>query len=230
MLPIEIILNDGEFAVFCPNMLGAISIPKLSYSMQVRSSLPFGLGICLGTRHEPTLTEENCTALCSCGIPGSSTKLVTDRRILEPLSQLLRDHEAVLQECALLVMITKEMDPNADEKLEKKAISCVHRLGSLLTNHQSREEEILIPILKERFDSEVSASVGKEHSQIMELLQRLEEKVAPPHTLNSHTDKSMPNLVTQFDSFVRSHFAREENVLFWFASLYIPPSDQKIRN
>lgn len=189
--------------------------------MQLRSSLLFGLGICLSARHGSILPEENR------GIPENWMELVSDRKTAEPLLELHRDHEAVLEECAHLMIIAKEMEhiTTVDEKLARKAISCIQRLRSFLTDHQSREEAILIPIVRERFDSEVSAAVSKEHVQILELVRRLEEKIAPPGTgLNSNTDNSIPDLLTKFDSFVRAHFAREENVLFWFASLYIPQS------
>ena len=176
------------------------------------------------------MSEENCVDSCSCGISENGRKPVSDGKITEPLLQLQREHELILRECASLARIANEIGRNkaVNQKLVRKAISCIQQLRSLLTDHESREDRILIPIIQERLDSEASASVMKEHVQISEMLQRLEEILLQPDIgMNNQTHKNILDLVARFDSFIRGHFSREENVLFWFASLYIPRSNSE---
>jgi hemerythrin-like domain-containing protein len=182
----------------------------------------------LSTQHGPTLSEENCVDSCGCGIPENGRKPVSDGKIAEPLLQLQREHKLVLRECASLARIANEIGRNkaVNQKLVRKAISCIQQLRSLLTDHESREDRILIPIIQERLDSEASASVMREHVQISEMLQRLEEILLQPDIgMNNQSHNHILDPVARFDSFIRVHFSREENVLFWFASLYIPTSN-----
>jgi len=184
----------------------------------------------LSTQHGPTLSEENCVDSCGCGIPENGRKPVSDGKIAEPLLQLQREHELILRECASLARIANEIGRNkaVNQKLVRKAISCIQQLRSLLTDHESREDRILIPIIQERLDSEASASVMKEHVQISEMLQRLEEILLQPDIgMNNQSYNHILDPVARFDSFIRGHFSREENVLFWFASLYIPRSNSE---
>lgn len=211
-------------------MLGAISIQKLGYSRWLGNSLLFGSEICLGTQHGSTFPEENFGELFGCGIPENGQKTVSGGKIAQPLLQLQREHELVLRESASLVRIANDIGRNnaVNQKLVRKAISRIQQLRSLLADHESREDRILIPIIQERLDSEASASVMREHVQISEMLQRLEEILLQPDTgMNNQTHKNILDLVARFDSFIRGHFSREENVLFWFASLYIPRSNSE---
>ena len=182
MCPIEIVLNGCKIAVSCPNMLGAISIQKLGYSRWLGNSLLFGSEICLGTQHGSTLPEENFGELFGCGIPENGQKTVSGGKIAQPLLQLQREHELVLRESASLVRIANDICRNnaVNQKLVRKAISRIQQLRSLLADHESREDRILIPIIQERLDSEASASVMREHVQISEMLQRLEEILLQP--------------------------------------------------
>jgi len=176
------------------------------------------------------LSEENCVDSCGCGIPENGRKPVSDGKIAEPLLQLQREHELILRECASLARIANEIGRNkaVNQKLVRKAISCIQQLRSLLTDHESREDRILIPIIQERLDSEASASVMREHVQISEMLQRLEEILLQPDIgMNNQSYNHILDPVARFDSFIRGHFSREENVLFWFASLYIPRSNSE---
>jgi iron-sulfur cluster repair protein YtfE (RIC family) len=171
------------------------------------------------------LSEENCVDSCGCGIPENGRKPISDGKITEPLLQFQREHELVLRGCTSLACTAKEIGRNkaANQKLVRKAISCIQQLRSLLADHESGEDRILIPIIQERLDSEASASVMKEHVQISEMLQRLEEILLQPDIgMNNQTHNHILDLVARFDSLIRGHFSREENVLFWFASLYIP--------
>lgn len=176
------------------------------------------------------MSEENCVDSCGCGIPENGRKPVSDGKIAEPLLQLQREHELILRECASLARIANEIGRNkaVNQKLVRKAISCIQQLRSLLTDHESREDRILIPIIQERLDSEASASVMREHVQISEMLQRLEEILLQPDIgMNNQSYNHILDPVARFDSFIRGHFSREENVLFWFASLYIPRSNSE---
>ena len=176
------------------------------------------------------MSEENCVDSCGCGISENGRKPVSDGKIAEPLLQLQREHELVLRGCASLARIANEIGRNkaVNQKLVRKAISCIQQLRSLLTDHESREDRILIPIIQERLDSEASASVMREHVQISEMLQRLEEILLQPDIgMNNLSYNHILDPVARFDSFIRGHFSREENVLFWFASLYIPRSNSE---
>lgn len=148
----------------------------------------------------------------------------SENTIAESITQFRRDHQTILHECKLLsTMARKTTDSSAGEDGGvQEAVACIRRLSSLLNDHQAREERVMIPIVERRFDSEVSETMRKEHLHIMELLGILEETITAPIVwLNKSLGSPTLERVTEFDSFLRAHFAREENVLFWFASLPI---------
>ena len=101
----------------------------------------------------------------------------------------------------------------------------IQSLSSALLDHVSREEQILIPILGNVLGVEITTTIKKEHERIIELLHTLQRDVLSEETADNVDSKHISiDLAAVFESFLREHFSREDNVLFWFASLHIPKS------
>jgi len=126
-----------------------------------------------------------------------------------------------------MVAAVKNVNPikKAENTSSLGAAVQIRKLRAILVEHASREEQILIPIVSKVLGAEATTSIKKEHEQIIELLRAL-EKNAPSETgaHDTYTNPTLIGLAAEFQSLLREHFSREENVLFWFASLHIPKS------
>lgn len=147
-------------------------------------------------------------------------------KIAEPLNQLEAEHELFLRECAILETMVKKRNGkrNAKLRLTREVTSIVRRLRASLTNHMSKEEELLLPIIREHLDQEVMNSFTQEHTRISRTLQELHE-AATPISGKSESPGLLGILVTKLDSLLWAHFFREENVLFWYTSLFLSPRE-----
>ena len=96
------------------------------------------------------------------------------------------------------------------------------RVGKLIVDHQNEEEQLLIPIVGDHLDSIAGDLIRREHQEILEALQRLNEKLTHVHrhAQNDSRDEAF-KLASDFESLVREHFSHEENVVYWFVSLYL---------
>jgi DUF438 domain-containing protein len=118
------------------------------------------------------------------------------------LIELQNDHDAIRREAELFQAATKR--PKAESKS--------NRLEELFTNHYMKEENALFPLLSRYLDSSTSKTVGREHEEISNLLRKVAHQI-------SHNEK---NSVPRLNQLLRTHFSREENVLFWYLSLQRP--------
>ena len=148
-----------------------------------------------------------------------SEREVISKRIKEPLLSLQREHESILRECGEMIAAVKNDPANSNGKVSPSSAVKVRALSNLLVDHQSREEQILIPILDEMLGAEAIASIRVEHEQIIGLLGTLEEYTPPHKTSNGPRSDALIDLAVEVESLLHEHFSREENVLFWYASL-----------
>jgi len=152
--------------------------------------------------------------------------VISDQKLAEPLLQLQKEHESILRKGALIAANVKDIDAKIKKDPLRKAASSIRQLRNMLLEHESKEERILAPIILERLDSEASAAMKNEHVQICDLLQKLEETVLQSDVKkNLRNRRNIIDLVGEVDSSIRAHFSREENVLFWLASLHMSNSN-----
>jgi iron-sulfur cluster repair protein YtfE (RIC family) len=157
---------------------------------------------------------------------GRKAKSFTHRRIAEPILELEREHELVLAEIASLrKAVMNGRRQGARSRLVIQTMSSIRHLDSLLKTHQSREETLLLPIVQEHLDSAISTALTSEHIRISKELRKLQQIAggSQPSGRKKHFN-TLATLITEFDSLLREHFLREENILFWYASLFLPES------
>ena len=158
--------------------------------------------------------ENECVSWLELGVPAKPNALST----------LYDQHKAILQQ------IRRYVDSKGDYKTQgKKSIGRTDRvngrftrLKKLLTDHQREEERVLIPIVKRYFDSNACEVMRREHAHIIQSLQQLHKKCLKPKgssALRRFTDSAI-----EFETIVRKQFSLEENVIYWFASLYLDQS------
>jgi len=129
------------------------------------------------------------------------------------------EHVAILREVdALLSMIR---DPSARSNASERSVQQIGRLRELLNAHQTREEQLLLPILQKHADSEVSASVSNEHRRLRNSLEQLSNDIS-----SAEASKGLSQRGEEFASSVKDHFSREENVLFWYVTLHLSRSEE----
>lgn len=129
------------------------------------------------------------------------------------------DHAAILREVnGLLTMIR---DPSARSNAFERSVQQIERLKALLYAHQTKEEQLLLPVLQNYADSEVSAAVSNEHQRLRNSLEQLANAIASSETLRGLCHRG-----EEFALLVKDHFSREENVLFWYVALHLSRSDE----
>lgn len=140
-------------------------------------------------------------------------------KLAKPLLILQREHESILGRFSQIAeMIRNFSSMEKDRNLSARVALQIQTLRTVLVDHVSREEQILIPILGRVLEPEAMVSTRLDHKRIVELLDILERIVS---TERAGSNPRLNGLVAEFDLFLREHFSREENVLFWFASLQI---------
>lgn len=168
------------------------------------------------------------TRTCGClACEGASAAKVA-RAVPGPLLKLQREHETVLKETGYLSAVMKQIsqERNVTRRLRSEATSTLKRLKRLLSTHQAREEQILLPIIATCLDSEACENIHSEHLQVSKVFRRMSTSLATlkRRSWNGPLD-SVSKSIADFDALTRAHFSREENVLFWFVSICPSESD-----
>jgi len=129
------------------------------------------------------------------------------------LAKLQNQHESILHQIRIFVRNVKGAtgprgkNSHASRNLESRYFI---RLRKLVAEHQREEERVLIPIVDKYIDTKTSETMRREHTEIWKALQKLS-------TFQS---------VAEFEVMARDQFSREENVIYWFASLCLSRPDQ----
>lgn len=160
-----------------------------------------------------------------CGVSESESGcLVCGRSLNAPvpfptaLAKLQNQHESILHQIRVFVRNVKGTtgprgkNSHASKNLKTRFVKTRYfiRLRKLVAEHQREEERVLIPIVDKYIDTKASETMRREHTEIWKALQKLS-------TFQS---------VAEFEVMAREQFSREENVIYWFASLCLSRSDQ----
>ena len=139
-----------------------------------------------------------------------------------PFATLYKQHKDILQHIRRYIE-SKEGYNRQDKKSccrSKLGTGSFTRLKKLLADHQREEERILIPIVERCFDPNVCNIMRLEHAHIMQSLKQLQEKRLELKGSNVLLHRFTYS-ATEFEAMVRRQFSLEENVIFWFSSLYL---------
>jgi len=98
------------------------------------------------------------------------------------------------------------------------------RLTELVAQHQREEERLIAPIVDKYLDSSISETIRREHRGTWEALQRLNAKLLEVNRSNDSQSLFFDS-VTEFEAMLREEISREENVIYWFASLCLSQSN-----
>jgi len=94
------------------------------------------------------------------------------------------------------------------------------QVRKLLVEHQREEERVLMPIVNKCLDSSTCETMRRDHAHMCDALTKLERKrmrvSASRASLHCFFEAA-----TEFEALVQKQFSREENVIYWFASLYL---------
>lgn len=169
--------------------------------------------------------------VCDCQICSQQKTREAGERIPEPILLLQKEHDTILEQNQILIgNITRISREAENVQLRKKVKRNLVYLSRLLTEHQAKEETALIPLISKHIDSEAGTSMRVEHAQISSILQNLRKIISSPNeNTNKETIRSLIKSAAEFDSLTRAHFSHEENVIFWFAGLYLPRPDPNER-
>jgi hemerythrin-like domain-containing protein len=148
---------------------------------------------------------------------------------LVALAKLQKQHESILQQ--IRVSLKNLEVPNRGEKVEASwnlKIRYFARLTKLVAEHRREEERILFPIVDKYLDSSASETIRCEHTEILEALQKLNGKLLQVNGSDESRRRFFQS-ATEFEAMAREQFSREENVIYWFASLCLSQSDQPLK-
>ena len=150
------------------------------------------------------------------------------KKVQNPLLKLQEEHAIIINEIDLLLTTLKghgRTQARSKKCVAKTTMHCV-RLENLLSKHQMKEERVLVPIIAKYLDTDITAKTINEHRDMSSSLREIKNAIT---ALELDTDyaslESVAKTVKKFEFLIREHFSREENVIFWFASLHISESD-----
>jgi hemerythrin-like domain-containing protein len=164
----------------------------------------------------------------TCELCGAPRVVITIARIPKPLLRLQKEHKKILRESQSLLTIAGQIARKTQNTAgsAKQAARNVAVLERLVVNHLRNEERVLLPIISEYFDSDASKIIHSEHMEISGALKDLSSKLAGiDDSRVANPVKGFAKSITNFDSIARSHFSREENVIYWFAGLCLSQPD-----
>ena len=162
--------------------------------------------------------ETDCT-ICSCS--GNSRRFTP---LPATLARLQKQHENILEVTGALLRSLKGKNRTIDPKSfmsSNPTIQFSTSVGKLIVEHQREEEHILIPIVDDHLDSIAGDLIRREHQEILEALKRLNDKLTQVHRIQNDSRDEAFKLASDFETLVREHFSHEENVVYWFVSLYL---------
>jgi iron-sulfur cluster repair protein YtfE (RIC family) len=164
----------------------------------------------------------------TCELCGAPRVVNTMARIPKPLLQLQKEHKTILRESRSLLAIVGQITRKAGNRARsaKQAARNIAILEKLVVNHLRNEERILLPVMSKYFDSDASKIIHHEHREISGALKEMRNKMTEIDCSRAANPvKDLVKSITDFDSMARSHFSREENVIYWFASLCLSQPD-----
>lgn len=172
-----------------------------------------------GTERMCGHSGENETQCSVCGWLGNS-------RLSAPLPAVLvklqNEHESILEQSRTLLKSVEGTTRTSHKKVtvsRNLTVRYFARLTKLVTEHQSEEEQVLIPIVDKYLGWNASESLRHEHREISAALRQLNSKLTRVNGSGQGESRRGFRSAAEFDCLARRHFSREENVIYWFASL-----------
>jgi hemerythrin-like domain-containing protein len=124
-------------------------------------------------------------------------------------TELAEDHMEILRKLDLLKATPKLVEDNS-----KASIICMH-LQQLFAQHRAKEQRFLYPLLNRYLDSNVCKLLTQEHEALSNAMRKAAEQIRGDGKLR-HWES-----MAQLDQMLRSHFSKEENVLFWYLDVQL---------
>jgi len=124
-------------------------------------------------------------------------------------AELAEDHKEIVRQLDLLKATPKLVEGNS-----KPTIICI-RLQQLFAQHCAKERRLLYPPLSCYLDSNVCKLLTQEHEEISNIMRKIAEDIRVDDKA-THWES-----MSQLDQLLRSHFSKEENVLFWYLDVQL---------
>jgi hemerythrin-like domain-containing protein len=160
-----------------------------------------------------------------CPVCGRSTHCKPKTSTRSTFGRLEGEHQSILRESHVLLKRVKEVartNSNKGRTDMSRTLRNLARLNKLVTEHQKREERIIIPIMAKSLDVNASESLRRDHTHILAALGRIRISLVQVNRLTqSKSIHALTKSTAQFNSMAREHFSREENVIYWYASLFL---------
>jgi hemerythrin-like domain-containing protein len=132
------------------------------------------------------------------GSTGKNSRLTTE---------LAQDHEEIVRQLDLLKATPKLVERNSKPT--------IIRLQRLFAQHCAKEERHLYPILNRYLHSNVCNLLTQEHEEISKTMRKAAEQIRGDGK-DMHWES-----MSKLDQLLRSHFSKEENVLFWYLDVQL---------
>jgi len=147
------------------------------------------------------------------------------------LVKLQEQHASILQQIQLLRKNGQGTNRTRTEKGHASQNPKIHRLTrltELIAQHQREEERVLTPIVDKYIDSGISETIRRGHGETWEALQQLNLKLLEVNGAKDSQRLFFDSSI-EFEAMLREQFSREENVIYWFASLCLSQPNSQNR-
>jgi hemerythrin-like domain-containing protein len=132
------------------------------------------------------------------GNAGKNSRLTTE---------LAEDHKEIVRQLDLLKAAPKLVEGNS--------ILTIIRLKQLFAQHCAKEQRLLYPLLTRYLNTNVCKLLTQEHEAISNTMRKAAEQIRGDSKATHWSSMS------QLDQLFRSHFSKEENVLFWYLDVQL---------
>jgi len=122
-------------------------------------------------------------------------------------AELAEDHKAIVRQLDLLKATPKLVEGNSKPT--------IIRLQHLFAQHCAKEQRLLYPLLSRYLNSDVCKLLTQEHEEITNTMRKAAEHIRVDCKA-THWES-----MSQLDQLLRSHFSKEENVLFWYLDVQL---------
>jgi len=135
-----------------------------------------------------------------------------------PIRILMEEHKIMIELAENLVALSQRLSTETELSALKEMLHRIEHITQDFVDsekHYLREENVLFPLLEKHGITEPPAIMWMEHNQIREKKKEL-NNIVGKHTLQPAKEfvSSLKNVSLEIQSFLKSHFYKENNILF----------------
>jgi regulator of cell morphogenesis and NO signaling len=147
---------------------------------------------------------------------------------------MLKDEHSSILQCLYrldrTLVLLESSKPTQSKRLLRSLLEDSRRMWFELSQHTSKEEKVLFPLLEKRMGSDAGSVqvMKREHLEVLSSLVALRSEIQ--RSIEGHDALktwNLANILQALRGGLSDHISREERVLFWLAELHMSSVDRR---